>query len=41
MNKVSKGKQPIKRPLHSEEDGGLAQQGRYKVGRSDQILTIF
>lgn len=41
MNKVSKGKQPIKRPLHSGEDGGLAQQGRHKVGRSDQILTIF
>lgn len=41
MNKVSKGKQPIKRPLHSGEDGGLGQQGRHKVGRSDQILTIF
>ena len=41
MNKVSKGKQPIKRPLHSGEDGGLDQQGRHKVGRSDQILTIF
>ena len=41
MNKVSKGKQPIKRPLHSGEDGGLGQQGRHKVGRSDQILAIF
>lgn len=41
MNKVSKGKQPIKRPLHSGEDEGLDQQGRHKVGRSDQILTIF
>lgn len=39
IREVSMGKQHVKRPLHSGEDGGLDQWSRHKMVRSGQILT--